>query len=67
MFKCPHCGSTAQTKVTSNPTLSDDKEILIEGFECSCGCHFTAEYYRDFEGAWTHYFTNIERIERRDE
>ena len=67
MFRCPHCGSTAQVKTTFAPTLSDNEKVLTEGFECGCGCHFTTEYYRGYEGAWTHRFTNVEWIERREE
>ena len=64
MFKCPNCGSTAQMKLTCEPRLSHtDKNKLIEGYDCGCGAHITAEYERDEGGFWTFYVGFVDYIE----
>lgn len=67
MIKCPHCGSTAQVKLNCEPRLScANKEILIEGFHCGCGCEWEVEYTRDENGYWEVYaeFTTREPIDK---
>jgi len=65
MIKCPHCGSTAQVRKTYNPTVSDNEEILTEGYICGCGCHFSVEYKRNDEGLWEHYWTCVEYVKAK--
>lgn len=48
MVRCPHCGSTAQVKVTGTNFVEDGWEItLYRGYECECGCRFhgTSVFY----------------------
>lgn len=60
MIKCPHCGSTAQVKSNGNPNLSIlNKDILIEGFYCGCGCQWEIEYERNEKGHWEYLSTFI--------
>lgn len=41
MPKCPHCGSTAQVKVTGTNFVEDGWEIILyRHYECGCGCRF---------------------------
>ena len=58
--KCPHCGSTAQVKLSPTAVLSDNQAYLTLGAECGCGCQFTLDYYVP-EPMWV----NIETIEKR--
>ena len=44
MIKCPHCGSTAQVKLSPTAVLSDNQAYLTLGAECGCGCSFTVDY-----------------------
>ena len=62
--RCPHCGSSAQVRSTGAPTLSDNEEVLYEHFTCGCGCHFTAEYVRNDEGAWEWYWTQLNFVDK---
>lgn len=64
-MKCPNCGSTAQVRSTGSPTLSDNKEVLYEHFTCGCGCHFTAEYFRNDEGAWEWCWMQINFVDKK--
>lgn len=62
MIKCPHCGSSAQVKLSPTARLSDNQAYLTLGAECGCGCNFTADYYVP-EPQWI----NIEYIERKED
>lgn len=62
MVKCPHCGSSAQVKLSPTARLSDNQAYLTLGAECGCGCNFTADYYVP-EPQWI----NIEYIERKED
>ena len=63
-MKCPNCGSTAQVRNTYPPTISNNREVLIEGFTCGCGCHFSVEYQRNNKGVWEHYWTCVDYIKK---
>ena len=47
MVKCPYCKSTAQVKLNGFATLSDNRQYLIMGAECGCGCHFRIDFNID--------------------
>ena len=64
-IKCPHCGSTAQVKQTYLPTLSDNGQVVTEGFVCGCGCHFAHEYQRNDDGFWEISWCDVEYIEKK--
>ena len=67
MIKCPHCGSTAQVKSNGEPKFSStNKEFLVEGFHCGCGCEWEVEYERNENGYWEVYaeFTTREPIDK---
>ena len=56
MVRCPHCGSTAQVKLSPTASLSRNKAWLILGCECGCGCHFTVDYnINDYDEAFVEY------------
>ena len=67
MIKCPNCGSTAQVKLVCPPFISTNKQVLIEGFDCGCGCHFSIEYQRNDSGVWEHYWTCTDYILKKGE
>lgn len=53
MIKCPNCGSTAQVRSNGNPKINTvDKDILVEGFHCGCGCEWEVDYARNENGYW---------------
>lgn len=65
MVKCPNCGSTAQVKLVCPPFISDNGQVLTEGFDCGCGCHFSVEYKRNNEGFWEVYWVCHEYTEKK--
>lgn len=61
-IKCPHCGSTAQVKLSPTARLSDNQAYLTLGAECGCGCNFTVSYnISEYEEVY------IEYIERKED
>lgn len=66
MIKCPHCGSTAQVKLSCDLILSDNGEVVTEAGTCGCGCHFSVEYKRNNEGFWEAYWVSVDYIERKE-
>lgn len=59
---CPYCGSGAQVKIESEPKITKN-HILIEGFKCGCGCHFSIEYERNEIGYWSWIWTSVDYVE----
>ena len=59
MIKCPHCGSTAQTKRISDPIISKKTNHLLIGYKCGCGCHFEVEYAENEKGIFFYYATFV--------
>ncbi len=66
MIKCPHCGSTAQTKLVCIPTISPNALYLTEGWECGCGAHYSVEYERNEQGVWEHSATFVDYIVKEE-
>ena len=61
MIKCPHCGSSAQVKLSPIASLSRNQQYLTLGCECGCGCNFTVDYNtNNYEEA------HIEYIEKKE-
>lgn len=61
MIKCPHCGSSAQVKLSPTASLSRNKAWLTLGCECGCGCNFTVDYNIN-----NYSESNIEYIEKKE-
>lgn len=66
MTKCPNCGSTAQVKLESSlqPSLSRP-DLMVEGWSCGCGCHFSTEYCRNEKGYLEFYANFIDYISKK--
>ena len=63
MKKCPNCGSTAQVRLVTTPMPSlSAPDLLVEGWSCGCGCHFSTEYKRNDEGILEFYANFIDYI-----
>lgn len=43
MFKCPNCGSTAQPKLNTPPSIYKTG-LIITTHKCGCGCVFERRY-----------------------
>lgn len=43
MIKCPNCGSTAQIKINTPPSVYE-VGLVITTHKCSCGCVFERRY-----------------------
>jgi hypothetical protein len=43
MIKCPHCGSTAQPKLNTPPSVYGTG-LVITTHKCGCGCVFERRY-----------------------
>ena len=44
MMRCPHCGSTAQPKLNTSPSIYKKGELVITTHKCGCGCVFERRY-----------------------
>ena len=43
MIKCPNCGSTAQIKINTPPSVYE-VGLVITTHKCGCGCVFERRY-----------------------
>lgn len=43
MIKCPNCGSTAQPKLNTPPSVYNMGKLVITTHKCGCGCVFYIE------------------------
>ena len=41
---CPNCGSTAQPKLNTPPSVYKKGELIITTHKCGCGCVFERHY-----------------------
>ena len=44
MIKCPNCGSTAQPKLNTPPSVYNMGALVITTHKCGCGCVFERRY-----------------------
>jgi hypothetical protein len=43
MVRCPNCGSTAQIKINTPPSVYENR-LVITMHKCGCGCVFERRY-----------------------
>ena len=44
MIKCPNCGSIAQPKLNTPPSIYEKGKLIITTHKCGCGCVFERRY-----------------------
>ena len=43
-IKCPKCGSTAQPKISTLPSVYEKGNLIVTTHKCGCGCVFQRHY-----------------------
>ena len=43
-IKCPKCGSTAQPKISTPPSVYKKGNLIVTTHKCGCGCVFQRHY-----------------------
>ena len=44
MIKCPNCGSSAQPRLNTPPSVYEKGRLIITTHKCGCGCVFERRY-----------------------
>lgn len=43
-LQCPNCGSTAQPKLNTPPSVYENGKLIVTTHKCGCGCVFQRHY-----------------------
>ena len=44
MVKCPNCGSSAQPRLSTPPSVYEKGNLIVTTHKCGCGCVFQRHY-----------------------